>query len=250
MPSAGEQTSANQTKSAHITHTSQVSLDRGAYEVTSSHRPTSGHKSPGKRNSSQAYMDPLSNRPGGLLEVAAHVPAGAVGTIAHVSGIPRGASPRGTSPHGSERDQQGHLHSPPGRHNYSPRSTTSSPYALIPATDRHGVSANPSRSLSRSKSTTVPPPPPLINNLSPMPSIKQEKLSPSGGVMHVLPPQGGSISQGTPINYRGPGPEAIRLVLLEQSVWGLVLWYVCAVVYLCGPRQAKFNNVYITQHRG
>lgn len=207
-----EQTQASaMNKTSHITHTSQVSRD--VYEVSSSHRPPPGHK---PRLTSSAYMDSLPNRSGGLLlEVAAaHVPSTAsMGAMPHVSGIPRGASPREASPHGAERDQQGHLHSPPGRHNYSPRSTSSSPYALIPATDRHMMGANPSRSLPRTKSTTVPPPPPLINNLSPMPSIKQEKLSPSGGVMPIIP-QTGSISQGTPIGYRGL--EGIRYVFCWQ----------------------------------
>ncbi|XP_071849876.1 uncharacterized protein [Apostichopus japonicus] len=220
-----EQTQASaMNKTSHITHTSQVSRD--VYEVSSSHRPPPGHK---PRLTSSAYMDSLPNRSGGLLlEVAAaHVPSTAsMGAMPHVSGIPRGASPRGASPHGAERDQQGHLHSPPGRHNYSPRSTSSSPYALIPATDRHMMGANPSRSLPRTKSTTVPPPPPLINNLSPMPSIKQEKLSPSGGVMPIIP-QTGSISQGTPIGYRGlegiryeaPGSKAQneRLIMRARS---------------------------------
>ncbi|PIK34492.1 putative serine/arginine repetitive matrix protein 2 isoform X4 [Apostichopus japonicus] len=166
-----EQTQASaMNKTSHITHTSQVSRD--VYEVSSSHRPPPGHK---PRLTSSAYMDSLPNRSGGLLlEVAAaHVPSTAsMGAMPHVSGIPRGASPRGASPHGAERDQQGHLHSPPGRHNYSPRSTSSSPY------EAPGSKAQNERLIMRARSR------------SPATSSPHHEYT------------GGSIIQGTPVTRR------------------------------------------------
>nr|XP_006818830.1 PREDICTED: uncharacterized protein LOC102804668 [Saccoglossus kowalevskii] len=74
---------------------------------------------------------------------------------------------------------------------------TGSPYALIPASERgHVMAQPPSRPSSRTtKPSNVPPPPPLVAKTSPKP-MKADKPSPLG-----LAPTAGSITQGTPVSY-------------------------------------------------